>query len=72
MVVICINNSSFINDKFTTFKVNLTMYKEYKVIDKGDDSTFIINDNDVIQGFLHERFISLKEFRKLKLKEIGK
>jgi len=48
------------------------MYKEYKVIDKGDDSTFIINDNDVIQGFLHERFISLKEFRKLKLKEIGK
>lgn len=71
-VVICTNNE-FLSHSSLGESTDLTIGKEYTIIRVGDEDTIrIMNDNNKNFGYYIERFMTLKEYRKAKLKKINK
>ena len=64
--VVCINNDDGYNKKIS----NITLYKKYTIIKDVWYKTVICDDNNQFVGLYTDRFISLKEYRKMKLKKL--
>jgi hypothetical protein len=68
--IVCINNSTF-GGQLLDKSYCLTLYKTYIIVLKKSNKTIsIMNDQNLQQPFSNERFISLIEYRKQKLKKI--
>jgi hypothetical protein len=73
--VFCINNTPKTNDFLLFFK-DLKLYKKYTIIDiditllQNSDEVYVTLDDIPDKGFLENRFISLKEYRKLKINKL--
>jgi hypothetical protein len=67
--IVCVNNISKLNG----CKIdNLTLYKEYVAYTYDDNGFFyVIDDSNNFNRYLKHRFITKKEFRCLKLKNIS-
>ena len=67
--IVCIHNGPLDSNWFSIDKdFCLTRHKEYTVILKKSATTIsIINDNGFQQPFANSRFVSLGEFRKMKI-----
>lgn len=71
-VVICTNDESLSHSSLGE-STDLTIGKEYTIISIEDEDIIRIkNDNDKNFGYYIERFMTLKEYRKAKLKKINK
>ena len=69
--VICIDNNPLDGNWYSLDKSHcLTLYKEYTVILKNNTTISIMNDQNLQQPFANKRFISLLEYRKLKIEKI--
>ena len=64
MEMICINNSNFEN--------RITIGKLYKIIGgKFPNRVLLYDDNNALRNYPERYFTSIKEYRKLKLKNIN-
>ena len=70
MKVICIDDVTDIL-KFGHGKKELTRYKEYEILTKFNNHISIINDLGYRDEYLLSRFVTIDEFREIRLKELG-
>jgi len=72
MEVICIDNGTIATTDmcYGDRSSSLTLYKKYKVLFESNDFYSILNDNGETEGYTTERFVTIKQYRKLKLEQI--
>lgn len=68
-IVVCVNNKS---DEFNNIFNSITLFKKYKIIKiiKSDGMVIIKNDKDKLLRYYSYRFISLNDYRKMKIYDI--